>query len=87
MTDQHDNVNSPPHYEIWSRYDLMEIISEGRGLEVVDIIRARLTEAEFRGWCKGNALKYTLRAGLKDDERQDWLKAAKNIDWLAEMLS
>ena len=86
MTDQHDNVNNPPHYEMWSRYDLDEIIREGRGLEVVDIIRARLTEEEFRGWCKGNALKYTLRAGKKDAERQDWLKAAKNIDWLAEML-
>ena len=69
-----DSVNKPHHYQVLD------------GIEAVDIIRARLTEEEFRGWCKGNALKYTLRAGLKDDERQDWLKAAKNIDWLAEML-
>ena len=81
-----DSVNNPQHYEILSRYDLEELINADRGLEAVDIIRARLTEEEFRGWCKGNALKYMLRAGLKDDEGQDVRKGMKFMGWLAEML-
>ena len=69
-----DSVNKPHHYQVLD------------GIEAVDIIRARLTEEEFRGWCKGNALKYMLRAGLKDDEGQDVRKGMKFMGWLAEML-
>lgn len=40
-----DMVNSPSHYQL-------------DGLEVIDIIRAALTPEEFRGYLKGNDLKY-----------------------------
>ena len=43
-----DNVNSPSHY------------NEGQ-VECIDAIRAALTDEEFRGFCKGNVLKYTWR--------------------------
>lgn len=43
-----DNVNSPPHYK------------QG-GIECIDAIEAALTAEEFRGYCKGNALKYVWR--------------------------
>jgi uncharacterized protein DUF3310 len=43
-----DMVNHPPHY--------------GQGdIECVDAIRAMLTAEEFRGWCKGNVVKYIWR--------------------------
>jgi hypothetical protein len=43
-----DLVNRPPHYT-------------AGGIECIDAIRAALTPEEFRGYCKGNALKYVWR--------------------------
>ena len=43
-----DPVNHPPHY------------TQG-GIETIDAIEAALTAEEFRGYCKGNALKYIWR--------------------------
>jgi hypothetical protein len=45
-------VNHPPHY------------TQG-GIECIDAIQAALTPEEFRGYCKGNALKYTWRERSK----------------------
>jgi len=53
-----DVVNHPPHYKVG-------------GIEVIDFIKAKLTPEEFRGYLKGNVLKYTSRAGHKDDVTQD----------------
>jgi len=47
-----DLVNSPPHYTQAS-------------IECIDAIAAALSEDEFRGFCKGNALKYIWRSELK----------------------
>lgn len=58
-----DLVNSPPHYR------------QG-GIECIDAIRAALTEEEFRGYCKGNALKYVWRERHKGGN-ESLLKA----DW------
>lgn len=49
-----DMVNSPPHYKL-----------NGLDIESVDVIRAVLTAEEFRGWCKGNAIKYLMRLARK----------------------
>lgn len=43
-----DPVNHPPHYTVGA-------------IECIDAIRAALTDDEFRGYCKGNALKYLWR--------------------------
>ena len=61
-----DAVHHPSHYTL-----------PGLTIESVDVIRAVLTPEEFKGWCKGNALKYSLRAGRKDPtkEVQDLAKA------------
>ena len=47
----------------------------GLNIESIDVLRAALTPEEFKGFCKGNALKYLIRAGKKDDELQDLKKA------------
>lgn len=54
---EYDNVNRPKHYEIWD------------GLEAKDVVKLLLTPEEYRGWCKGNLLKYRFRAGLKDPNK------------------
>ena len=67
-----DNVHSPSHYKL------------PNGMEMIDIIRLLLTPEEFRGYCKGNVLKYNGRSGKKDDPAQEAGKAAVYAQWLAE---
>ena len=55
-------VNTPPHY------------LKG-GVECIDMIRAALTDVEFRGYCKGNNIKYTFRE--KDKGKDEDLKKAR----------
>lgn len=56
---EHDAVNHPKHYKLFP------------DMEAIDVIEAALTPEEFAGYCKGNALKYRLRAGEKGDTQQD----------------
>lgn len=53
-----DDVNHPPHYKIG-------------GIETIDVIEAKLTPEEFRGYLKGNVVKYLTRIGYKDDAGKD----------------
>ena len=66
-----DPVNSPSHY------------MHG-GVETIDIIRSMLTPEEFRGYLKGNILKYRERAMFKGKTDEDYAKAKKYYDWLRE---
>lgn len=72
-TTMNDAVHHPSHYTL-----------PGLDVESVDVIRAVLTPEEFKGWCKGNALKYSLRAGRKDPtkEVQDLAKAGVFLSWI-----
>lgn len=63
-----DNIN-PDHYK-------------GGGIETIDILRAKLSPEEFRGFLKGNAIKYLTRAEKKGGP-EDYAKAA----WYTTMLS
>ena len=75
-TEEVDMVNHPPHYKL------------SNGMESIDVIRAVLTPEEYRGWCKGNALKYQFRAGKKDPmkEKEDYCKAQWFLNELNEVL-
>jgi hypothetical protein len=61
-----DLVNRPPHYR------------QG-GIECIEAIRAALTPEEFRGYCKGNCIKYAWRErhknGAQDVEKLRWYSA------------
>ncbi len=70
----HDPVNNPKHYDLFP------------GKQSIDVIQAALTPEEFAGFCKGNALKYRLRAGEKGDAAQDLAKANWYRDRLWESL-
>jgi Protein of unknwon function (DUF3310) len=67
---QSDAVNSPSHYTVG-------------GFEAVDVIKAKLTPEEYRGYLKGNCLKYLMRANYKGKHNEDCRKHA----WYAEELA
>lgn len=67
-----NQINHPKHYGGDDLY------------EVTKVLEARLTPEEFRGFCKGNNIKYTLRAedkhGMRDYEAAAWY-AQRYIDY------
>ena len=58
-----DMVNSPPHY------------NDG-GIECIEAIEASMSEEAFRGYLKGNMLKYLWRyehnGGKEDLDKANW---------------
>ena len=59
---KHDPVRHPAHYQ------------EG-GIETIEFIKAKLSPEEFRGYIKGNVLKYLSREKSKGGD-EDLRKAA-----------
>lgn len=68
-----NNINHPPHYGGDSPY------------ETIKVLGAWLSIEEFKGFCKGNAIKYLSRAGKKGDELEDLQKARWYCDKLIEL--
>ncbi len=57
-----DAVNHPGHYT-------------AGGIECIEALKAALTPEEFRGFLKGNAMKYLWRSNLKGAPLEDVRKA------------
>ena len=57
-----DQIN-PKHYKIGN-------------IETIDVMQAKLSDEEFRGYCKGNVIKYVTRAEYKGKSLEDLKKAA-----------
>ena len=70
---EHDDVESPKHYMLFP------------GMEAIDVIQKALTPDEFIGFCKGNALKYRLRAGDKGPAEKCIAKAHWYQDYLRNL--
>lgn len=70
-----DAVEHPKHYEVFPD-----------GTEAIELIRKCLTTEEFIGYCKGNYLKYRLRAGKKDDVEQEIAKSEKYNEFMGDVL-
>ena len=64
-----DMVNHPTHYQ-------------NGGIETIELIKEYLTPEEFRGYLKGNIIKYRERAPYKGNAEQDYAKALKYWEWL-----
>jgi hypothetical protein len=64
-----DQINHPQHYNTNS-------------LEAIDIICASMTEEEFKGYLKGNILKYLIRYKHKGHPDVDLKKARWYLDKL-----
>jgi len=56
-------VDHPSHYQ-------------GNGIECIDALEAALGPEGFQAYCRGNVMKYTWRAGKKQDTATDMRKAA-----------
>ena len=60
--DLRDEVKNPMHYTVG-------------GYEALDVIKAKLSPEEYRGYCKGNILKYIMRSNYKGHHDTDCDKA------------
>jgi hypothetical protein len=56
------------------------------GIEVLEVIKAKLTKDQFTGYLLGNLIKYTLRLNYKGDACRDAEKTAHYSKWLSEHL-
>lgn len=66
-----DPVNAPPHY------------NTGK-VECIEAIQESMTPDAFKGYCKGNALKYIWRMSYKGKPIEDLRKAIWYIERLIE---
>ena len=55
-------------------------------IDVIDFLYQQLPFEQFKGFMKGNMIKYPVRAGRKDDELADIKKARDYADRLIEKL-
>lgn len=69
--DTNDIVENPPHYL--------------QGIETIKVIRAKLTDEEYKGYLKGTIMKYNTRIGLKGSI-QDESNDAGKLRWYASKL-
>lgn len=68
-----DPVESPVHYNTGS-------------VECIEAIKASMSEAEFKGYLKGNAMKYLWRYDYKGKPVEDLKKAQWYLNKLTEEL-
>jgi len=65
-----DTVNSPTHYN-------------SGGIECIEAIKASMSTEEFKGYLKGNCIKYIWRYTYKNG-LEDLKKAEVYLGWLKE---
>jgi len=72
-SDPSDDVNRPAHYNTG-------------GLETIELIRLSMSDEEFKGYLKGNILKYVSRYRHKhpSEPKKDLLKAQWYLNKLLE---
>jgi hypothetical protein len=56
------------------------------GIEVLDIIKAKLTAEQYEGYLLGNSLKYSLRLNWKGNKARDAEKAATYSKWFSDAI-
>ena len=69
---EEDVVKQPKHYML-----------DGLGVETIDVIRSVLGVDGFQAFCKGNVIKYMIRAEKKG-HLEDYKKARVYLTWLIE---
>jgi len=66
-----DKINHPKHYNM-------------QNLEAIDIIKASMTDEEFKGYLRGNILKYLIRYKHKGKPKEDLKKSSWYLNKLIE---
>ena len=54
------------------------------GLEFIDILKAKMTAEQYKGFLLGNTFKYLFRYQHKGERLDDLLKAKIYLGWLIE---
>jgi hypothetical protein len=67
-----DQVVAPQHYA-------------DRKYQTILVMEDSMSEEQFKGYLKGNVMKYISRAGKKDKTLQELNKAKTYLQWLIEM--
>ncbi len=57
------------------------------GIEVLDIIKSKLTPEQFKGYLLGNVIKYACRANWKGTLNRDIEKLSNYSEWLEMEMS
>lgn len=52
--------------------------------ECIKVLKEWMSTDEYRGFCRGNAIKYLCRLGKKDDPKKELDKAKTYIEFLKE---
>ena len=66
----HDTENFEAHY--------------GGTIQPLEFMQAQMSQEEFRGFLKGNIIKYVSRCGKKDDPVKEMTKVLRYAEWLKE---
>jgi hypothetical protein len=74
VTKEEDNVNNPQHYNTGS-------------IECIDAIKESMTNSQFRGYLKGNCMKYLWRYDYKGKAKEDLEKAGWYLNKLIAEVS
>ena len=53
-------------------------------VQAIETMQANMTPAEFKGFLKGNIIKYCCRCGRKDEEASEVKKILVYATWLYE---
>jgi len=69
-----------------TKYDPQSQYYCAGGIEVQDIIKAKLTPDQYIGWLMGNNIKYTCRMNFKGQNVRDAEKSANYSAWLCEAM-
>jgi hypothetical protein len=73
MTKPIDPIKFPKHYQFFDENSII-------------LIASVLTQDEWLGFCKGNAMKYRIRAGKKDSIEKEIAKALNFEDIYKEFI-
>ena len=53
-------------------------------IQPLEYMQAQMSQEEFRGFLKGNIIKYVSRCGKKDDPVKEMTKVLRYAEWLKE---
>lgn len=81
-----DITSNTPFYKEEKENNVPEHYKGNGNIDVIDFLYQQLPFEQFKGFMKGNMIKYPVRAGRKDDELADIKKARDYADRLIEKM-
>ena len=66
-----DDINAPADNMVTKCHDPKAMYYSSGGVEVLDVIKAKLTPEQYKGWLLGNLIKYACRANHKGQFARD----------------